>query len=63
MLKIVVDAAIVDVTEFREACQDWINITTAQPKRIEHAESAIKQAMLRRTTKTEQRLICVSSSA
>ena len=56
------DKAIVDVTEFREACQDWINITTAQPKRIEEAESAIKQAMRRRTAQSEQRLICVSSS-
>ena len=31
----------VEVTELRLACQNWINITTAQPKRIEEAESAI----------------------
>ena len=57
------DKATVEVTELREACQEWIDLTSAQPKRIEDAESAIKQAMRRKTTKSEQRLICVSSSA
>ena len=31
----------VEVAELRSACQHWINITTAQPKRIEEEELAI----------------------
>ena len=33
--------ASVEVPELRAACQGWINLTSAQPKRIEDAESAI----------------------